>query len=580
MYFNGYPTTRHYLIFQKLRENKTDIPKKYRFARNITLLKKMTDSFDYIIIGAGSAGCVLANRLSEDKENSVLLLEAGDKDNNLMLKIPAGYGNIHRSKYDWGFYTEQQQYVDNRKIYLPRGKTLGGSSSTNAMAYVRGNTADFDSWEKMGNKGWSYKDVLPYFKKSEHNEDISNEFHGQNGLLNVSFAKYFKTPISQVFIDACKESLGLPENPDYNGASQYGVGRFQFNIKDGVRHGAATAFLKPALKRSNLKVITNAVVSRIIIKDDRASGVEFIDAKSGGTSKVYTKKEVILSAGSFQSPQILMLSGIGDFSQLAYHKIDKKIELPGVGQNLQDHLFYYLSALSSQSTGFNHRLKPHNKLRDLVYWLFTHKGPLTISPLESVAFFKVLDDDFINMQFHFTPIHPYSKNSKLVDVYNANTLPAYPDGYTILPSLLKPQSRGYVGIKSGNPLDSPVIQPNFLQNEKDLEVLIAGGKAALEVMKSTILQKHTKSIIGPSGNSEDELIAHIKQTLETIYHPVGTCKMGTDEMAVVNDKLLVHKLENLRVVDASIMPEITSGNTNAPVYMIAEKAADMIRMGS
>ncbi|MBL7818073.1 MAG: GMC family oxidoreductase N-terminal domain-containing protein [Saprospiraceae bacterium] len=529
------------------------------------------EHFDYIIIGAGSAGCVLANRLSENVENKVLLLEAGAPDKKMEIQIPAAYGNLHRTEVDWGFSTEPQKHVNNRRMYLPRGKALGGCSSTNAMAYVRGNAADFDEWASFGNKGWSYKDVLPYFKKSEHNEDISNDYHGKYGLLNVTHAKYFQTPYAQAFVDACKE-CGIPENFDYNGENQEGAGLFQFTIKDGKRHSVATAFLKPILTRKNLTIITQAHAKQILIERDRAMGVEYVAANKS-VVQVWAKKEVIVSAGSFQSPQLLMLSGIGDTEELKAQGIETKKILRGVGKNLQDHLFFFTSSLSLQEKGFNHHLKPLNQVIDLVQWLITHKGALTISPLESYAFFKVGGSEKINMQFHFAPLNIGTGEG--VDVYNTKTYPTK-DGYTILPSLIKPKSVGYVGLKSNNPFDAPLIQPNFLSEESDLETLVLGTKKALEVMNAHAFDSYRKTIIAPLDQTEAGIIEHIKKTLETIYHPIGTCKMGNDDMSVVNDRLQVHGIESLRVVDASIMPTIVSGNTNAAAIMIGEKAADMI----
>ena len=528
------------------------------------------NKYDYIIIGAGSAGCVLANRLSKNPAYQILLIEAGKTDKKMEIRIPGGYGNLHRSSVDWGFSTVPQQHVNNRNIYLPRGKTLGGSSSTNAMAYVRGNKADYDEWSDLGNKGWSFDEVLPYFKKSEHNEDFNDDYHGHQGPLNVTLGKDFQTPYAQAFLEACQES-GIPKRIDYNGANQLGVSFFQFTIKEGERQSTAVAFLKPVMHRPNLTVITEARVSEILIESDRAAGVAYL--KFGSMQKVYASKEVILSAGAFQSPQLLMLSGIGPQEMLKKYQISVKKDMPGVGQNLQDHLFINVSSLSAQQEGFNHHFKPINQLKALIKYLITHKGPLACSALEATAFFSLSDGTQPDLQFHFTPLH--IGDDYVPDLYNTKTYPTY-DGYTIAPTLLKPKSRGYVGLNSNNPMDDPLIQPNFLAVEDDLKVLILGVKKALEVSKASAFKSFRKTIIIPKKESDAAIIEHIKKGLETVYHPVGTCKMGYDDLAVVSDNLKVHGIDGLRVVDASIMPTIVSGNTNAATIMIGEKAADMI----
>ncbi len=533
----------------------------------------MSKEFDYIIVGAGSAGCLLANRLSADPSNRVLLLEAGGRDSDPLVHIPGAYAKLFKKKHDWGFWTIPQPNVNNRKLYLPRGKMLGGCSSNNAMAYVRGNKYDYDGWAALGNDGWSYKDILPYFVKSEHNEQadqLNDGYHGEGGDLNVTFSQQFKTPLGQAFIDAGVEA-GLPPNDDYNGKEQKGIGRFQFTIKNGARHSGVDAFLKPAMKRPNLEVLTNAQVQEVLVEKDQAFGVKLIK----GGQKFRVSKEVILSAGGFQSPQILMLSGIGEKEQLTSHGIELKLELPGVGKNLQDHLFFPVSCLSKEQVGLNHHIKLSNQIKGFAQYTIGRKGPFTIGPLESVAFLNIDDPTGpANFQLHFAPMQIGREYG--YDLYDLNTFP-HEDGFSILPSLLQPKSRGEVTLKDGNPRSSPVIDPRFLSEESDLKQLVAGARLALDIIKQEALQKHTKQLQMPlDTSSEDALAEHIRKSLETIYHPVGTCKMGQDEMAVVDPQLRVRGIEGLRVVDASIMPNIMTGNTNAPVYMIAEKAAEMI----
>ena len=528
--------------------------------------------YDYIIIGAGSAGCVLANRLSADPANKVLILEAGGPDRHPFIHIPGAYAELHATKNNWGFYTEPQKNVLNRKIHSPRGKAIGGSSSTNAMAYVRGNKADYDDWAKEGNAGWSYNEILPYFKKSETNEQIhrmDHGYHGTGGELNVT-DPIFTTPIGHAFVEA-GQRIGLNKNRDYNGKEQKGVGHFQFNTKNGKRHSGATAFLKPILKRKNITAITKARVQKVIIENDKAVGVIYKKGNSEFTVK--TNKEIILSAGAFQSPQILMHSGIGEKEELKKHGINCIKEIPGVGKNLQDHLFFPISGYLIRQEGINHYLKPWNKLKGLGNYLFSNKGPYTASPLEAYAFLHTEKKERVNMQFHFAAMHIGREYER--DMYNLNDY-LREDGFSLLPSLLKPKSRGYVTINSADPNADPIIQPNFLSEEDDLKVLLKGAKIAMELIGQPNFSIKVKEVYFPKNNSEEAMLDVLLNRIETIYHPVGTCKMGNDEMAVVDNELRVHGIESLRVIDASIMPTIVAGNTNAPVYMIAEKGADMV----
>ncbi|PRY90362.1 GMC family oxidoreductase [Mongoliibacter ruber] len=529
------------------------------------------NTYDFIIIGAGSAGCVLANRLSENPNNSVLLVEAGGPDSKNEIKIPGAYGKLHRSEVDWAFWTEPQENVGNRKIFIPRGKTLGGSSSTNAMAYVRGNPADYDQWAALGNEGWAYKDLLPYFKKSENNHDFDGEFYGKDGPLHVKLADEPHL-LGERFIEAC-EAAGIPSNPEYNGKQQLGASLLQYTIHRQQRQSTATAFLKPALHRKNLTVKTKLKVSKIMINNDIATGIETLDLRSNKTSYL-ASKEVIVSAGAMQSPQLLMLSGIGDSKYLREFGIELKKDLPGVGQNLQDHIWSGVSTWSRIHTE-NHGLKLLPMGSALMKYLLFKKGPLTNGPLTANAFLDLNRIDGVpDIQFHF--VTSAIKEDYSTDIYDIKTFPKT-SGFSIMAILLHPKSRGYIGLKNSDPNSPPLIQPNLLAEKEDKDLLIQGLLKAKEVMDKHPLKQFQKSdSLLPRLFDPQSLEEHIHKTLETLYHPVGTCKMGNDKTAVVDSSLRVKGIKNLRVADASIMPNIISGNTNAACIMIGEKASDLI----
>jgi choline dehydrogenase len=523
--------------------------------------------FDYVIVGAGSAGCVLANRLTADGKHSVLLLEAGPKDTNFWIHVPLGYGKLFKAKtVNWMYQTEPEPGLDGRSIFQPRGKVLGGSSSINGLLYVRGQHEDYDRWRQRGNSGWGFDDVLPYFKKAENQQRGADDYHGGDGPLPVSDLGH-PDPLSAAFIAAAAES-GLPLNPDFNGAAQEGAGFFQTTTRHGRRASTAVAYLRPAKGRKNLQVETSALAQRILFDGRRAVAVEY--RKAGVKRTARARKEILVSSGAYNSPQLLQLSGVGPADLLRKHGIGVVLDAPGVGNDLQDHMQVRIVMSCTKKITLNDIINhPLRRMLAGVHYAALRKGPLTIAAGTSGAFFKTSPRlASPDIQIHFLPFSTDKMGEKLHSF----------SGFSASVCQLRPESRGSLRIKSADPAVAPEIRINYLATETDRTANVEGLKILRKILQAPALKPYVVEEVEPGVKVaiDEELLSFCRQRGSTVYHPTSTCRMGNDPLAVVDQRLKVRGIEGLRVIDASVMPDLVSGNTNAPVIMIAEKASDMI----
>ncbi|MCY4159609.1 MAG: choline dehydrogenase [Bacteroidetes bacterium] len=522
------------------------------------------ESFDYVIVGAGAAGCVVAHRLAEDPDVRVLLLEAGPPDKSPLIHMPAGFAKLTGKNVNWCFKTVPQKHLNGREMHYPQGRTLGGSTSINAMIYIRGHRLDYEEWLALGCHGWGYEDVLPYFKKSENNERFVDEYHGQGGPLNVA-DQIQSNPLTRAFVRSAQE-IGIRYNPDLNGAQQSGVSYYQVTQRNVRRESTATAFLRP--RKPNLTIRTRAVATRILLHNGRATGIEYV--KDRAKIQVSAEREVILSGGAVNSPKLLLLSGIGPVDELTPLGIQAQHELPGVGKNFQDHMDVYLAAESREPVSYNGHDRWNRAILHGIQYLLYKTGPVTASVCEAGCFLKSTPEvRSPDIQIHCLPAY----------VVDHGRMKIKGHGLTINTCNLRPRSIGSVTLQSNDPFDDPAIDPNFLDDPYDLNVSMEAFKWGRRILSAPSFQKYIAHEIlpGPDTQSDEEIRAYIRKWSKNDYHPVGSCKMGTDNQSVVDLQLSVRGIESLRVIDASIMPCLISGNTQATSIMIGEKGAAMIK---